>query len=300
MVWAARRLGGAIVAFALLEGGVGPAGGETADAVERGRYVFQAAGGCGCHTDRERGGEPLAGGRAIKTDFGTFYATNITPDAETGIGAWTAGDFVSAMRKGVAPNGSSYFPVFPYTSFTRMSDEDLSDLWAFLRAQPAVRRANRPHAVRGPFGWRILLPLWKWLCFEPGRFAPDPRRSEQWNRGAYLATGPAHCSECHTPRGRLGGPQPGLHLAGSERGPEGELAPNITPDSQTGIGRWKVPDVVWLLQTGMDPDGDSVQGLMAESIEHGYKDLRSDDLEAIAVYLRDLPPIRHDVKKQRR
>jgi mono/diheme cytochrome c family protein len=276
--------------------------GHAADsaAVERGRIVFHQAGGCGCHSDLEHGGRPLAGGRPIKSPFGTFYGTNITPDPETGIGKWSEKDFVRAMTQGEAPNGSSYFPVFPYGSFTRMNDRDLSDLWAYLRAQPPARKANRRHEIRRPFGWRFLLPVWKWLYFEPGAFRPDPARSVQWNRGAYLVNGPGHCAECHTPRGWLGGARSDMALAGSESGPEGELAPNITPDPTTGIGEWRVQDVVWLLQTGLEPDGDSVQGLMAEAIEHGYKNLAEKDLESIAVYLGTVPPIRHEVKEHDR
>jgi mono/diheme cytochrome c family protein len=269
-------------------------------AVERGRYVFRAAGGCGCHTDLEHGGPPLAGGRPIPSPFGTFYGTNITPDPATGIGEWSERDFVRAMRQGEAPNGSSYFPVFPYGSFTRMTDRDLVDLWAYLRAQPPARKANRRHEVRRPFGWRFLVPVWKWLNFAPGAFRPDAARSEQWNRGAYLVNGPGHCGECHTPRGWLGGLTSDMALAGSDEGPEGELAPNITPDRETGIGEWRPQDVVWLLQTGLAPDGDSVQGLMAEAIEHGYKELAAADLESIAAYLGSVPPIRHDVKKHDR
>jgi len=266
-------------------------------AIERGQYVFRAAGGCGCHTDFEHGGAPLAGGRPIRSPFGTFYGTNITPDPETGIGRWSEGDFVRAMRQGEAPNGSDYFPVFPYGSFTRMNDRDLADLWAYLRTQAPVRKANRPHEIRPPFGWRFLLPAWKRLNFVPGAFRPDPARSEQWNRGAYLVNGAGHCGECHTPRGWLGGLKSDMALAGSDQGPDGELTPNITPDRETGIGEWRVQDVVWMLQTGLAPDGDSVQGLMAEAIEHGYKSLATEDLESIAVYLGSLPPIRHDVKK---
>jgi mono/diheme cytochrome c family protein len=269
-------------------------------ALERGRTVFRQAGGCGCHTDFEHGGAPLSGGRPIQTPFGTFYGTNITPDRETGIGGWTENDFLRAMSQGEAPDGTSYFPVVPYGSFTRISTRDLADLWAYLSAQPPVRRANRPHEIRPPFGWRFLLPLWKWLYFEPGEFHPDPARSARWNRGAYIVRGAGHCGDCHTPRGWLGGPRNDLALAGSEAGPEGELAPNITPDPTTGIGNWSVQDVVWLLQTGFKPDGDSVQGLMAEAIDHGYKDLPADDLESIAIYLRDLPPIHHEIKKAER
>ena len=261
--------------------------------------MFHAAGGCSCHTDRAHRGPPLAGGRAIKVPFGTFYSTNITPDRDTGIGGWSEQDFVRSMRQGVAPDGRSYFPVFPYTSFTRMSDEDLGDLWAYLTAQPAVRRANRSHEVRAPFGWRALLPLWKWMYFRPGPFRPDPARPSEWNRGAYLVSGPGHCSECHTPRTRLGAMRDDLYLAGAGDGPEGERAPNITPDPDTGIGQWRSPDVVWLLQTGVRPDGDSVEGLMAEETELGYEHLAPADLESIAIYLRSLPPIHHPVEKKK-
>jgi len=261
--------------------------------------VFHAAGGCSCHTDRAGGGAPLAGGRAIKVPFGTFYSTNITPDRETGIGAWSERDFVRSMRDGVAPDGTHYFPVFPYTSFTHMTDGDLADLWAYLRAQPAVPLANRPHEIGAPYRWRVLLPLWKWLYFSAGPLGPDPAKPAEWNRGAYLANGPGHCSECHTPRNRFGATREALRLAGATDGPEGEAAPNITPDAETGIGKWKKQDVVWLLQTGRKPDGDDVQGLMGEEIDLGYQHLPAEDLEAIAAYLLSLPPIRHQIEKKR-
>jgi len=284
----------------LVTSGWGLAHAADSAAIERGRTVFHQAGGCGCHTDFEHGGAPLAGGRPIKSPFGTFYGTNITPDPETGIGKWSEKNFVRAMTQGEAPNGSSYFPVFPYASFTRMNDWDLADLWAYLRAQQPARKANRPHQIRPPFGWRFLLPVWKWLYFEPGAFRPDRARSAQWNRGAYLVNGAGHCAECHTPRGWLGGLRIDMALAGSDGGAGGELAPNITPDRTTGIGKWRVQDVVWLLQTGLEPDGDSVQGLMAEAIEHGYENLAAEDLESIAVYLGTVPPIRHEVKENDR
>jgi mono/diheme cytochrome c family protein len=272
---------------------------ELTQAAIRGEAVFRSAGGCSCHTDRAKHGATLAGGRAIKVPFGTFYSTNITPDRETGIGAWSERDFVRSMREGVAPDGSHYFPVFPYTSFTKMSDADLGDLWAYLSAQAPVRRANRPHEIRAPYGWRVLLPLWKWIYFRKGPFAPDTARPAEWNRGAYLVNGPGHCSECHTARNRFGAPRDELYLAGARDGPEGEPAPNITPDADTGIGEWRSQDVVWLLQTGSKPDGDSVQGLMAEEIELGSEHLPVADLEAIATYLRGLPAIhnRVDTKK---
>ena len=269
------------------------------DAVKRGEYAFRAAGGCSCHTDLKGKGAFLAGGRSLKTPFGTFYSPNITPDPETGIGRWSGEDFARAMRDGVAPDGSHYFPAFPYTTFTNITDADLEDLKAYLDSVPAVRRRNTPHDVAPPFGWRFTVGPWKTLFFERGPYAPDPRRSATWNRGAYLATALAHCGECHTPRNLLGGLDTDLWYAGTKDGPEGELAPNITPHRKTGIGRWSASDLAYLLKTGFKPDFDDVQGLMAEAIEHGFKYLNDDDLNAIAEYVGSLPPIDNRVERER-
>lgn len=264
----------------------------------RGEYLFLAAGSCGCHTDYAGGGEPLAGGRALRTPFGIFHGSNITPDGETGIGAWSEADFTLAMRQGLAPGGRHLFPVFPYTSFTRLSDADLADLWAYLRSVPAVKQANKPHELWPPFGWRWSAGLWKWLFFTPGAWQPQPGRSPQWNRGAYLATALGHCAECHTPRNLAGALKSELHMAGSTDGPEGQAAPNITPHNGTGIGAWSEADITWYLETGSDPDGDAAEGLMEEMIEHGFGKLSEADLSAIAVYLQSLPPVDHaEVKK---
>jgi len=259
---------------------------------------LQAAGGCSCHTDDKRSGAFMAGGRPIKTPFGIVYSTNITPDPRTGIGTWSDADFLQAMRQGVSPQGVHYFPVFPYTSFTHMTEQDVLDLKAYLFSVPAVEQANKPPELRLPFGWRIGLGVWKWLNFRPGTFQPRPERSAEWNRGAYLVTALGHCAECHTPRNWLGGLQAQMAYAGAADGPEGELAPNITPDEDTGIGTWSVPDIVWYLQTGLKPDGDDTQGLMSVVIENGYKHLPEKDLQAIAVYLRSLKPIRNKVVKK--
>ncbi len=281
-------------ASAVAPGAMGtPSGAPAAEALRRGEYIYRAAGGCGCHTDYKGKGEPLAGGRPLKTPFGTFYSTNLTPDPETGLGRWSEVDFVRAMREGVGPQGQHYFPVFPYTSFTRMNDGDLADLWAYLRAQPALHQPNKPHAVWPPFGWRIGVPVWKRLFFRPGRFQPDPQRPAAWNRGAYLASAVAHCSECHTPRNLLGGLKADRLFAGSLDGPEGALAPNITPDDETGIGKWSAKDLEWLLETGFKPDDDDVQGLMREVIEHGFGKLGAEDRQAIAEYVRSVPAIRN-------
>lgn len=265
------------------------------DAVARGEYVFRAAAGCSCHTDVPNDGPALAGGRAIETPFGVFYSPNITPDPETGIGGWSEDDFLRAMTEGVSPSGQHYFPVFPYTSYARMTDADLEDLWAYLSAQQPVERANREHDVWWPVSWRPMLYFWKWWYLEPDTAIADASRSEQWNRGAYLVNGAAHCGECHTPRTWLGGPDTAMALAGTAEGPEGELAPNITPDPETGIGRWHPADLTWLLETGLLPDGDSVQDSMAEAIDQGYRFLTAEDRQAIAEYILSLPPVDHAV-----
>jgi mono/diheme cytochrome c family protein len=260
----------------------------------RGEYVFRAAGGCTCHT--AEGGPELAGGRPLATPFGVFHSTNITPDPETGIGRMSETEFIVAMREGVAPDGSDYFPVFPYTSFTGMSDADLRALYAYLFSLPPVRRPNVEPQACSPYAWRIGATLWKWAFFEPRRIEPDPARPADWNRGRYLGEAVAHCGECHTPRNLAGVLDASRALAGSEEGPEGELAPNVTPDPETGIGDWSANDVIWLLQTGFEPDGDDVQGLMREVIDHGYAQLTREDLAAIAGWLRSLPPVKNSLE----
>jgi mono/diheme cytochrome c family protein len=268
-----------------------PAWGQEPSAVKRGEYIFRATGGCTCHTDVERKGAFMAGGRPIATPFGKIYSTNITPDPETGIGNWSDAAFINAMTHGVGPQGTRYFPAFPYTSFTRMTRQDLLDLKAYLFSIPPVVQENKPVEIMLPFRWRSSMVVWNWLFLRPGPFQPDPNQSAEWNRGAYLATAMGHCVECHTPRNLMGGLNRSMAYAGTEDGPEGELAANITPDENTGIGSWSIADIVWLLQTGFDPDGDDVQGMMSEVIENGYKHLTEADLRAIAVYIRSVPPI---------
>lgn len=262
-------------------------------ALARGEYVFRAAGCESCHTDRAGGGEWLAGGRVLETPVGRFVSPNITPDPETGIGGWSEADLARALRHGIAPDGWHYYPAFPYPAYSGMTDADIGDLKAFLDSVPAVRNPTARHELAWPYGWRILLGLWKLVGFSPGPFQPDPARSPAWNRGAYLVTVLGHCGECHTPRGWFGLPDEERALAGTREGPDGKRVPNITPDPDTGIGGWSARDVVRLLRRGFDPEGDDVQGAMAEVVAHGTRYLRADDLEAIAVYLLGLAPIRH-------
>jgi mono/diheme cytochrome c family protein len=261
-----------------------------ADAVSQGAYLANAADCEDCHTDREHGGRPYAGGRALATPFGTFYSPNITPDPETGIGRWSYKDFLRALRDGVRPDGANYFPVFPYPSFTKISDADVQAIKAYLFSLPPVRQANRAHDVPFPFSWRFLQTIWKLLFFTPGPFRPTPDRSEAYNRGAYLVTALAHCGECHTPRNWFGATEPDRFLAGNPHGPNGKPVPNITPDPQTGIGDWTEEDIATLLKTGQTPEFDFVGGAMGEVVRNTSR-LDDEDRRAIAVYLKSVPPI---------
>jgi mono/diheme cytochrome c family protein len=290
-----RRLSGLSCSFVVLAAAA-LAEAQDEAAIRRGEYVFRASGGCSCHRDPGNTEFSLAGGRPVGTPFGVIYGTNITPDRDTGIGAWTDDDFIRAMTEGVGPDGKDYYPVFPYTSFTRMKREDLLDLKAYLASLPAAKKPNREPELGFPFNLRTSVKAWKALYLKKGEYEPNPGESEEWNRGAYISTALAHCGECHTPRTTMGGPDESLYYAGSVEGPEGELAPNITPDEKTGIGSWDVPDVSWFLQTGFKPEGDDAQGLMGEIITQGYQHLEDADLKAIAVYLKSLKPIVNEVK----
>ncbi len=261
-------------------------------------YVLAHAGLCAtCHTDTEHAGRPFAGGRAIRTPFGAIYSTNLTPDRGTGIGDWTEQEFVRAMRAGEHRNGSNLFPAFPYTSFTKMTDADLRALWSYLRSLPPVRQANRASEIAAPFGWRPPLTGWKMMFLRSGPYRPDPSKSAVWNRGAYLAQAVTHCAECHTARGPSGGLRRSKAYAGTVDGPEGFVAPNITPDVETGIGRWSKAQLVEFLRTGRKPTGDQALALKDEVIGHGFRFLPQEDLEAIAEYVTTLRPIRNRVSR---
>jgi mono/diheme cytochrome c family protein len=254
---------------------------------KRGQYLA-AVGGCvGCHTEDKKGAASFAGGRALKTPFGIFYGPNITPDAQAGIGNWTEADFIRAMRQGRRPDGANYFPAFPYPSFTRISDQDLRDLWAFLRTLKPSSRPSRSHEMNFPYSWRFLVTGWKWLFFTPGPFVSDRASAEIVNRGAYLVQALGHCSECHTPRNFFGGPQRNRFLAGG-KGPDGKRIPNITP---TRLKDWSDAELKEFLLTGATPDGDAAAEPMAEVIRNTTSRLTAADLVALVAYLRALPPL---------
>ena len=261
------------------------------DRAARGRYVFALAGGCGCHT--AEGGPVNAGGRPLKTPYGTFYSTNITPDPLYGIGRWTDQQVIDAIRLGVRPDGTVMSPVMPYPAFSGMSDEDVSALVAYLRTLPAVARENMPHASSLPF-MNLLMRVWRWVFFDRGR-PPVRAPQEGVERGRYLSEHVAHCQECHTPRTVFGTLDRARYLAGNPDGIDGEVTPNITPDPETGIGNWDESDIVTLLREGFLPNMDNVQGLMALLIDGiplgGYKDMTDEDALAIARYLKQVPPV---------
>ena len=263
--------------------------------VSRGAYLVRAAGCIGCHTDVKGGGIPLAGGRGLETPFGIFYSPNITPHPVRGIGAWSDQSFLDALGHGRRPDGSNYFPVFPYPSYTKMRAEDALAIKAYLFAQKPVDLLNKAHDVPLPFIWRWTISLWKWLFFKPGVWQDQADQDPAWNRGGYLVHGLGHCGECHTPRNFMGAMDEGRFLAGTPDGPEGERSPNITPDAETGIGSWNDEDIVLLLREGTKPDYDDVQGSMAETIREGLSHLTDDDLAAIARYIRAVPAIENRV-----
>ncbi len=277
------------------------AGGAWATApMSRGEYLYKLSGCENCHSDREHDGARLAGGRRLVTPLGTFFTPNITPDADTGIGRWSEADFIRALREGKSPSGSNYYPSFPYTSYTRLSDSDMKALWAYLRTVPAARQANEAHELPWYLRFRPLLAIWKWLYFDAGAYQPVAAKSAEWNRGAYLVQGAAHCGECHTPRNTLGGYRKGALLAGTMTGPEGNVVPNITPDKPFGIGKWKRSELVQYLGSGIRSDGDCAGGLMAEIIDNGLKYLPAGDLEAITTYVAEVPAVANPVHKARK
>ncbi|MDF2095865.1 cytochrome c [Aquibaculum arenosum] len=262
---------------------------DLSPAEERGRQVFLAASCAGCHTAPDEG-TFLAGGRAISSPFGTFYSPNITPHPEAGLGNWSEAEFARALREGRMPGGSAYYPAFPYTSYTGMSDADVSDLWAYIQTIEPSDQANREHDLSFPFGFRFLLEPWRLLFFEEGRFEPDPALSEEEARGAYLVEVLGHCGECHTPRNRLGAQEQDRAFGGTATGPDGRRVANITPH-EDGLADWSAGDIAYYLETGFTPEFDYAGGAMVEVIETSTSQLSDADRQAMAAYLKRLAPL---------
>jgi len=261
---------------------------RTAD-LANGETMFHAGGCASCHaTPGEEDKTRLGGGVALNTAFGTFRAPNISPDPQHGIGSWSEIEFVNAMLRGVGRNGEHLYPSFPYTSYQRMTVDDVRDLFAFIKTLPAVDRPSEPHDLEFPFNVRRAVGLWKLLYMDGRTFQPDPTREADLNRGAYLVEGPGHCAECHSPRDSLGGIIPERRFAGGPD-PEGKgWVPNITPH-EDGLASWSANDIAYLLESGFTPDYDSVGSSMADVVANTSK-LSAEDRAAIAAYLKSLPP----------
>ena len=260
----------------------------------RGEYLAIAGNCASCHTTST--GEFMAGGLAFETPFGTLYSTNITPDADTGIGNWSDRDFLNAMRHGVRPDNEHLYPAFPYTAYTRISNEDIAAIYAYLQSIPSVNQAAQENELSFPFNFRPLMAIWKALFFEPGVFEPDEEQSDEWNRGAYLVEGLAHCSACHTPRNFFGAERKELHMSGGEyldRIRTGAhrpwSAPNLT-STERGLGLWTQQEIRDYLKSARNDFLESF-GPMNQVIMNSTRFLSDSDVSAMAFYLKSLPAV---------
>lgn len=257
--------------------------------VANGKTIFHAGGCSSCHVSQGQDDlTRLGGGLGLKSPFGTFYVPNISPDANDGIGRWSEAEFATALLKGTSPRGSHYFPSFPYASYQRMTLNDTRDLFAFMKTLPAVQGKVRDHDVPFPYNIRRMVGGWKFLYADGRTFQPDPSRSAQWNRGAYLVNALGHCAECHSPRNALGGIIATHRFAGGPD-PEGGdgFIPNIT---QKALGDWSEKDFADFLESGQTPSFDSVSGSMGLVIKNTSQ-LPAADREAMAAYLKSLPAV---------
>ena len=281
---------GALAGIVLLAAGPARAAPDNFDQVERGRYLVVLGDCVACHmstSGNHEGSQGYVGGRPIETPFGNIVTPNITPDRTTGIGTWSSDDFYRAMHEGVRPNGAHLYPAFPYTYFTRMPRADTDAIFAYLNTLEPVNNAVDRNALPFPFNIRASMLAWNALFFEPGEFRPDPNRSAEWNRGAYIVEGPAHCGACHTPKNLLGGDRTSQRFAG---GPlQGWYATNLTGEQRTGLGAWSVEEIVEYLQKGRNARS-AASGPMAEVVEYSTSLMSEADLRAIATYLKE-PPV---------
>jgi alcohol dehydrogenase (quinone), cytochrome c subunit len=265
---------------------------------ERGKYLADAGNCVSCHT--RRGGEPFSGGVSFDTPFGKIYSTNITPDRATGIGAWSSADLRRAMHLGIAADGDRLFPAFPYTSFTKVSDADVEAIYAYLRTLKSVQYT--PPANDFLLTQRWGLRVWNYLYFQEGRFSPIATESGEWNRGAYLVEGLGHCSACHTPRNFSMAEAAGKEYAGgaikdavAENKNRDWSAVNLT-SAKSGLGSWSVEDLAKYLRTGFSQRGGAF-GPMNEVIVNSLSKLAPEDVHAMAIYLKGLPPKEYQGKK---
>ncbi|SEV88431.1 cytochrome c [Luteibacter sp. 329MFSha] len=256
------------------------------DAVERGRYLATAGDCAACHTPRD--GAPYSGGRVVATPFGAIPSPNLTPDRDTGLGGWSADDFYRAMHEGKSHDGTSLYPAFPFTSYTKVTRADTDAIFAYLKSLPAVRRPSIENTLRWPYRVRPLMAAWRAVYFDEGEYQADPKRSAAWNRGAYLVQGLGHCNECHTRRDSFGAPVDDPFLAGGIVPVQNWYAPDLSMGRHGGLAGWTEADVVALLKTGRSRKGTAF-GPMAEVVLRSTQHLSDTDLAAMATYLASLP-----------
>ncbi|MGZ5874525.1 MAG: c-type cytochrome [Bradyrhizobium sp.] len=257
----------------------------SAETVARGRALTDAA-DCGtCHTADPT--KPFAGGKRIDTPFGGIYSANLTPDRDTGLGAWSDDDFVRALRFGVAPDGSRYYPAFPYPHFTKMIRPDVLAIRAYLDTLPPVKNTPPRPQLRWPLNYRVLMRGWNFAFFRPGIFEPDQNKSAEWNRGGYLVEGAAHCGACHTPKNFFGAEKRGQKFGGSLV--DGWFAPRLDGAERSGLKSWSVEDIGEYLQSGRNAKSHA-DGPMAEVVLNSTSRMSDADVRAIAVYLKDISP----------
>lgn len=258
----------------------------TAEQIAQGAYIARAGNCAACHT--ARGGADYAGGLGIATPFGTVYTSNLTPDAQTGLGRWTPAAFWRAMHHGRSADGRLLYPVFPYTSYTNISRADSDALFAYLRNLAPVAQTNRPHELAFPYSSQASLAVWRAMFFRAAEFTPEPARTAQWNRGAYLVRGLGHCSACHAGRNLLGASRSALALQGGAIPMQHWYAPSLASAREAGVADWDTREVVALLRTGTSTHG-SVMGPMADVVLGSTQHLSDADLQAMAIFLKGLP-----------
>ena len=256
------------------------------DTVTEGQYLTTIGDCASCHTARN--GKPMAGGRVVPTPFGAIPSPNLTPDRETGLGAWSADDFYQALHTGKAHDGTSLYPAFPFTSYTKVSRADSDAMFAYLQSLPAVRNPHTPDTLRWPYRMRSLMATWRLMYFDEGEYQPDPKQSPQWNRGAYLVQGLGHCNECHASRNSFGAMVSDPFLAGGLIPVQNWYSPDLSMASGGGLAGWTEADVVALLKTGRSSKGVAL-GPMAEVVLKSTQHLTDADAAAIATYLKTLP-----------
>ena len=270
-----------------------PAELASADAATKGAYIARMGDCEACHT--AKGGEPFAGGRAFVLPFGIIYTPNLTPDPETGIGKWSDADFLNAVHRGIAPDGSHYYPAFPYPSYTLLTDDDVLAIKAYLFSLKPVRQANKPNTFAFPYNQRWLMTIWASLFNPDHRFRPIDGQSPEWNRGAYLVEAAGHCGECHTPRNLMQALDQRRKFAGGVA--EGWNAYNISADKVSGIGDWSAEELSAYLSSGHVKGRGTASGPMREAVELSLASLTKSDISAIVTYLQSVPAVASDLPK---